>query len=480
MALTPQQIQQFNQATGGNVNPNITPEQTQQVKSSQSRIDELSNIAKGSQTQNASSTPQPNSLDAFKQSAGGKAASFLTSSEQGVAQNVGATKTSFTTDQAQQMSDNAKQLIAHANTITDPARKAQILKIAQDISNTASGQANEQVNSIPSNLKAILDIVGVGADVLGAGTYGKATEAMKAGELATKAPTIVTAGEKVVNAVKNVGENIAESQGKKAAQKITDKIVEAVSPKLTAKETANAVAQRGTTKTGILGKIKTVVDPYTKKIADTVKQFVPDFNPSKTLSENINVTKEAATKMAQDLKSKVVAAGDGLVPVKELTSKLNEIGKGTDYIGLRGTQFEKQLPSLKQAAIDMYNAGKGKVSGLFDARKAFDSLVEKTYPNLYDKEYTPIRQAVAAIRNTMTDLTEKYLPEGVGLRDSLTHQSHLLSAIENMSEKAASGAQKEVGTNVVQRGVAAIKRHPIASGAATAVGADVVLRKLGL
>jgi hypothetical protein len=54
----------------------------------------------------------------------------------------------------------------------------------------------------------------------------------------------------------------------------------------------------------------------------------------------------------------------------------------------------------------------------------------------------------------MTDFTAERLPEDVGLHNSLTHQSRLLQAIENMSQKAASGAEKEVGTNELERGSA--------------------------
>ena len=37
----------------------------------------------------------------------------------------------------------------------------------------------------------------------------------------------------------------------------------------------------------------------------------------------------------------------------------------------------------------------------------------------------------------------------------------MLQAIENMAEKAASGAKKEVGTNVIERTTNFAKNHPV-------------------
>lgn len=267
-----------------------------------------------------------------------------------------------------------------------------------------------------------------------------------------------------------VGAEVLGKAGKilkpKTAEELGHKIVDIVAPKLSAKEAADALASRGGTKPGIFtaGKINT--DPSVQRVADAVKEHVPGFNPKGSLVENINATKESVGKLAEDLKTRVIESGqDRIYPIKELGSSMSKaIEKDDVSIGLKGTQFEKQAEALKDTALKIARENGGKVSDLLASRKEFDALVDKIYPNLYDKEYTPMRNAVKSIRDAMTDFTEDHLPADVALRDSLTAQSRLLRAIENMSEKAAGGEGKEIGRTTLEKAGVAIKNHPVVSG----------------
>ncbi len=246
------------------------------------------------------------------------------------------------------------------------------------------------------------------------------------------------------------------------------KIVDMVSPKLTAAESADALAARGGTKTGILGTIKANIDPSVKRIADAVKANVPDFSPSKSLVQNINATKSAVSSLATDLKSKVVASGkDVIYPIKELKSALTNVERPT-LIAADST-LNKAYDLVISKAVEIARDNGGKVSSLLDARQELDSFIGKQFPNLYSSDtLTPMRQAIKGIRNAMTDFTAEHLPDDVNLHDALTTQSRLLTAIENMSEKAASGVSKEIGTNVIERATTAIKNHPVVAGAGAA------------
>jgi hypothetical protein len=330
-------------------------------------------------------------------------------------------------------------------------------------------QVGTQTDLLPhatdTNTQALENVGGVAADVLGAGTYGKAAKGAEFGKLLPKAaPSVLTKATDAADAAKALltksPEKVAATQGAKVA--------DVVAPKMSARETADALAARGGTKTGILGTIKANPDPAVKRIAETVTKYVPDFSPKKSLVENINVTKTAASSMAKDLKAKVIDSGqDRIYSFKELGAALNKLPKPTLLVG----DMEQVYGKVVNKAMEIARSNGGKVSDLFQARKEFDDFVSQEFPNLYSSDtLTPMRSAIKNVRNAMTDFTAEHLPEDVGLHESLTHQSRLLQAIENMSEKAASGADKEVGTNALERGGAFLRKHPVIGAAAGAAG----------
>lgn len=243
-----------------------------------------------------------------------------------------------------------------------------------------------------------------------------------------------------------------------SAEKVAQATLEAVTPKLTAKETADAIATRGGTKTGLLGTIKANIDPTLKKVSDAVSKYVPDFNPKATFTENVNATRNAVYSMADQLKQQVVSSGKDIIyPFKELSSKMNAVEKP---IAIKSdTTLNNQFTLAKNAALKVAKESGGKISDLLDARKSFDALVQKQFPNLYDKANAPMRSAITSMRNVMNDFIAEKLPD-VAYKDSLSAQNNLFTAIDNMSEKAA----EEVNTNVLQRGANVIENHPLASG----------------
>lgn len=233
--------------------------------------------------------------------------------------------------------------------------------------------------------------------------------------------------------------------------------LEAVAPKMTAKETAQAIADRGGTKTGILGKIKANIDPELKNVAAAVQKYVPDFNPKATFTENVNATRTAVYKMADDLKQQVVSSGKDIIyPFKELASRMDSVEKPIEIKA--DATLDKKFDLAKDAAMKIAKKSGGKISNLLDARKEFDKLVQKEFPTLYEKANAPMRSAITAMRNAMNDTIAEALPD-VEYKDSLKAQSQLFTAIDNMSEKAAG----EVGTNVIDRATSAIKKHPVIS-----------------
>lgn len=387
----------------------------------------------------------------------------LTGSEQGLGKAVTKTITAPAEIEA------AKKAVEDQNTFikTLLSEKKKAQELGQDVSHYDKILKNVKVGEykdveIPTSGEVLSDAAFTALDIATAGTFGAAkTAAMKTGELAVKGtPTVIDAGKKAIEVAKNAVTKTPEE----IALKQTDKIAEAIAPKLTAREEAEALATRGGTKSGILRTIKANADPAVQRVAETVKEFVPEFNPKKSLVENITYTKDAVGRMAKELKEKVIEGGqDRIYSFKELTSALKSVEKPT--LIAADTTLNRTYDLVIQKAMEIARSNGGKVSDLFQSRKEFDDFVSQQFPNLYSSEtLTPMRSAIKQIRNAMTDFTAEHLPQEIGLRDSLTNQSRLLTAIENMSEKAASGAGKEVGTNVIERATSAARNHPIIGG----------------
>lgn len=238
--------------------------------------------------------------------------------------------------------------------------------------------------------------------------------------------------------------------------------VDAVTPELTAKSASSAAAKQGLVKSGLLGRITTAPDPYLKQVAKTVLDNVPNFTKLATYADKVNETRKAVYLLANQLKNDVAASGKDIIyPFKELSSAMGAVEKPWEIKS--DAVLTRQFELARSAALKYARESGGTVSGLFDARKAFDRVVEDQFPNLYDRKNAPMRSAITAMRNVMNDFIEKKLPDGFGFKKRLKLQSHLFDAIENMAPKAV----KEIGSNSF-----AI-RHPLLTSAAK-TGAKVI------
>lgn len=243
--------------------------------------------------------------------------------------------------------------------------------------------------------------------------------------------------------------------GKALGKTALDATIEAVSPELKGKAAVSA-AKQGLIKKPLTGEIMPKTTKDIQSIAQTVSETVPSFDKLGTFSEKLNAVKAANTGLAENLKNEVVQSGkDRIYSFKELNAKLRDIEKP---IALKADPvLERQFDLARDAAIKIAKDEGGTVSSLFDARKGFDQLVEKQFPNLYERANAPMRDAITSIRDGMNEFIENNLPEGSGFREKLQQQSRLFRAIDNLAPKAA----PEIGTKTIDR---IAGRHPVISG----------------
>lgn len=257
----------------------------------------------------------------------------------------------------------------------------------------------------------------------------------------------------------------------------TDDVLETVSGHMTPKKMSEAIATRGTETKGLLRDVRIKPDPYDVKVSDAVKALVPKFNAGKPLLNNVNAVQTVVNETNKQLKQRVQELGkDRIYSFRELGSALNRLDV-PDIIA-EDTYLQNLHNRLVGHALRIAKSKGGKVPTLLDARQEFDSFVKRQYPNVFNSmdRTSPLSATVKSIRNAMTEFTVKNLPEDALLKETLQNEHLLITAIENMAEKASKGSTREVGTDMFERYG---KRHPVQKGLVKG-GATAVAQGLGL
>lgn len=328
--------------------------------------------------------------------------------------------------------------------------------------------------------KGVKDVIGKGVEVVADTDLGK-NVAEKYGELSPETRDNLRAGFDIATTVP-VGK--AFGIAKKGVSGTTKRVLLGkeepisglVSPKMTAKDTAEAIQNLGTKQQGLLRKTVLNPNPTIQDLADTVSKNVPKLDASKGLLYNIDEVQSVVDQMGRSLKQNVIKQGEGRIySQKELASRLSNIER--PLLISSEPALNNAYNQVIKKALEITKSKGGKVSNLLDARQEFDAFVKKQFPNLYSSEkLTPMRQAVKDIRNEITQFTADNLPENVALRESLLTQHKLITAIENMAERAASGAENELGSNLLTR---FLGRHRLIKNTLEA-GADAAVKGTGV
>ncbi len=341
---------------------------------------------------------------------------------------------------------------------------------------TSSAEAHvQQILSNPDNGASASDVLpavddtptqvaenagGVALDVASFGTYGKISKTAQVAENA--APSVIEAAGKGV-----------QTLAQRSERKAVTQIAQDVAPKLNAGQTASEIANKagGTSRTGILRRTVLNASKATQDIASTIRKMVPDFKPGGALTDNIEKTKTAVYDSVEKLASQVEKDGKNIaIPFREITAKMDTAMKDPAVsIALQDTGYERRVTSLKDEALNIMKKNGGNPSGILRSTQEFDNLVRKVFPNLYDKEFSTARSAVKVIRDAMSNTVDEALPN-TAYKATRQAQSRLFSAIENMSEKAASGPEKEIGSDIFSRFG---ENHPIVSKLGKLLGAGV-------
>lgn len=284
----------------------------------------------------------------------------------------------------------------------------------------------------------------------GKGFAGAALDATSTGaQIGLTLPTGNVATKGIENGLNTAKSAIAD----RAVQKSFQEALDISRPVLSKTEEVAATEAGRKTGGGILSKVK---------IAPLARDF-----------ERAAVAKEAGVtqstgeagnirKLQQFIDKSVAKVRSGLQASQAIWNK-NELKGALNNVEIpitvkSDTSLARQAGYLKSAAVKIAEGSDKKTVGILDTRQAFDRLINKEYPNLYEKEQTPIRQYIRQLRQAINDFAESKipdgnLPDGSSFKQELKKQNLAIEAKGNIAEKAPKAGTTKAGRF--------LKAHPL-------------------
>ena len=238
------------------------------------------------------------------------------------------------------------------------------------------------------------------------------------------------------------GQSITEKGIKQTAKTKVAFVDDLIRPKETLSVKTEQV--RRTAEKGLLTSKKVVPTVRETAIAKEVAKLPVSKNS--TLQGNYNIIAKEVTKESDELIN-ALAKNDVLIPKKEFSKALDDVvvrlSENPLLVGDAQVTAKKIVEKMKSISLK----NKGSASGLLKSRKELDSWIRSQKgSNIFDpKSENALSIALREVRQTTNDFIELKTPN-VAVKQSLTKQSNLLNAMDNIAPKAAG----EAG-NVVKR-----------------------------
>lgn len=424
---------------------------------------------------------------------------ILTTNEQGTAKDIAAGfgQQQFTPQDAALNAKSVGQLIAHAHQLPlgDPRRTA-LLQQAAQIAGISGGQAQENLSNIPSNEHALGDVAGVGLDVLAAGTYGKS--GLVTGQLGKATPSALEGLNKGVGFLRGAGQGALQGakaggligagygavhglQADKSALGVAGSAVEggvggaavggviggitggisgvqkaralaqanpqndaqtaidAVNPKLTGKRLSSAYAKNfgeNANPASIFKGQSSGVDAETQRLGTSLQDVLTSKDPLtnlKSLGEAMNSTGENLDALLEVDKTPVDTG--------EVSQRLDDLNSSAPIEFQTIKDSKKAFSSVINFAKDQVDASDGTISGLREARVAFDQQASKEFPTAYKSGFidtkTPAGVAIKAVRDSLNEALYSSAEDGSVLQDLIKREADIFKARDIIAQKAA-------------------------------------------
>lgn len=311
-----------------------------------------------------------------------------------------------------------------------PITEAPIVKdalnfVGEKIGNTEIGQRlAKKIQENPETAQDIMDIV----NTLTLGG-GKAIEA----------PAKSITGE----TLQKTGSAIEKSGLKALETKKTSFIRDLVKPEQTKAVKEAQVGRTVEKGTGIFKRSEILPTDQELRMEKAISS-IPEVKSTNTFQQNYNIIKEANTKEAQ-LLEKQISENDFIIPKKEIKARLVQAKNSLAESPLVTGDAEKMAEKLLAKANQLVDKNTGTGSGILKARKEYDSWVMSQKPKAFDATAeNAFTLANREIRKTFNNILDEKAID-VKVKESLSKQSSLYNAMDNIAPKAAIEADTAIG-----------------------------------
>jgi hypothetical protein len=271
------------------------------------------------------------------------------------------------------------------------------------------------------------------------------------------------AGKEVLSTTGELAGKAATGLEKGLAKQTFEEALDIIKPTLTKAEKQEALeAGRGIVANKILPrkfeKISVIPTAQEKEMANIVKEVV---SKSKNPIDNIEAISNEIAKQ-EGIKAGAIAGNDTIFNNTQLRAVLNKAKEESQIVFGSDKTLQNSYNSVVDEMMRQANKETMNLSGLLQARKNFDKIIEQKFPGLLSNPIgdSAKQNAVRDVRRAVNQFIADKLPEGNEFKNALKNQNLMYDAIENISKKTASA----VDASIVQKAMKALRQNPLVAG----------------
>ena len=278
----------------------------------------------------------------------------------------------------------------------------------------------------------------------------------------------VGAGTKIVGkeALATTGElagKLAKPLEARLAKQTIEETLEIIKPQLTKIQKKQALeAGRGIVSGKILPrrfeKITVAPTPRELEMANILDGII---TKSKNPVENIETIDNEIVKLATSVQEGL-AENNAIFNKNQLRAALDKTKAESRIVFGTDATLQNNYNAVVDEMVRQAGSQTGNVSGLLQARKNFDKIIESKFPKILSNPLgdTARQNAIRDVRRAVNDFIADKLPEGNLFKAQLRQQSLMYGAIKNISKKTA----ELVDASTVKKVMQALRQNPLVAG----------------